>query len=566
MKNDFFKDLNELFVKEAPDLKISEDDSHHYFVIDENETEISTFPILQHEERYIWPDNADCDIHLSVYYDGQCSDVLRMKASDLFNLNAYITKFGNKPFAAFTKNSWVLFFTVIKAMLAQIKQQTVYMYSGWTGDLNKFLHGNCLIDECSVLTVQSSLVKNDVLLSNKPNQEIVRAVDDIVRRLYGNKLIGYILLMYLFLSCTKQRTVLTCHTCPEFSLDLDGKTGSCKTSTALAVYNTVDGSVSSFEDTQASIRRMLQANKAGATIVDDYKVSNAKNDTKYEQIVRLCGDSNTTGKYVSGNKVVDDLITGMCVITGERRPNLQQSSYSRILLIDVNSNPVNLAVLTELQESKAEINSLVVLFVQHILKKPDFDNNLVAMFHKQREELLQDPQYQGMHKRYYGMAAWLSAIWSVYVDFMQQYGVAVEYDFDTEIKKYIYEQHCRYNDDPIKLFHAGYLELLSANELVVVSNEGIEDVNFDVVEYDNMLFIKSNSVYKKVCAFWLAKGIEFPCSERKLRQLLWDIGILEQVRGNMTTEKKTHNNRSFSGYYLLKNTFLNCGGKKHEKF
>ena len=236
------------------------------------------------------------------------------------------------------------------------------------------------------------------------------------------------------------------------------------------------------------------------------------------------------------------------------------------MFIDVNSNPVNLAVLTELQESKAEINSLVVLFIQHILKNPDFDNDLVAMFHKCRKELLQDPQYQGMHKRYYGMAAWLSAIWSVYVDFMQQYSVDVKYDFDTEIKKYIYEQHCRYNDDPIKLFHAGYLELLSANELVVVSNEGIEDVNFDVVEYDNRLFIKSNSVYKKVCAFWQAKGIEFPCSERKLRQHLLNRDILVPDKGRVTVEKKTKNNRSFSGYYLFKNTFLNCGGKNYEEF
>lgn len=372
--------------------------------------------------------------------------------------------------------------------------------------------------------------------------------------------------MYLLLSHSKQRFVQTYRLCPEFVLSIVGETGSYKTTTSLALFNTYDSSVSSFEDSIASIRRMIQTNKAGVTLVDDYKISNTENDKKYEKLVRLSGDVQTTGKYVVGNKVIDELITGLTVITGEKRPSLQTSSYSRILFLDLELFPINLEVLTELQKSKADINSFIVLFIQFIMQDIDFDASCRTLFEKHRDELLQDTSIKGMHGRYYSMCAWLAMMWDVYAEFLCQHGVNMEYDFKSEIKSYIYSQHSMYDNNPIKLFKIGYMELVSSNEIIVADKNGFDNLNFDVIQYDEKLFLRSNGAYKKICKYWQDKGIDFSCSERKLRKLLYEAGILKDNGGKFTVEKKTKDNRSYSGYYLFKNIFINYGGTIDEKF
>ena len=565
MQSDFCKNLNLLFSKHATGLRYVKDESNKSFIFDDNENKINTFPILKYEERYLSLNDAESYTYLSICSYGQCTGIVRIKSSAVFNSSTFISKFGNKPFASFNDNSWVIFFTVIKVMLTEIEQRVVYEYSGWNKDLDKYLFGNLLIDANNILPIQTTLVKTDSLLSDKNGTEVCQNVDNIAKHISGSQLIGYIFLIYLLSSHSKQRFIQKYRLSLEFVLSIVAATSSYKTETSLAFFNTYDGSVSSFEDSFASIRRMFQANKSGITIVDDYKISSSLNDRKYEKIVRLSGDAQTTGKYVSGNKVVDELITGMSVITGEKRPSLQQSSYSRILFVDLERFSIDLNFLTDLQNSKADINSFIVLFVQYIIQNDEFDKTCIDLFQKHRDELLQDAEYKGMHGRYYNMYGWLAAMWDMYVKFLQKYGICTEFDFKTEIKSYIYSQHCMYDNNPVKLFKIGYTELLNSNELIVIDNSAVDGLTFDVIQYDDKLFLKSNSVYKKVCQFWTDKGIDFSCGERKLRQYLHEAGILEVRNGKYTVEKKTKDNRSYSGYYLLKNIFMNYGGNKDDE-
>ena len=565
MQSDFCKNLNLLFSKHATGLRYVKDEANKSFIFDDNENKINTFPILKYEERYLSLNDAESYTYLSICSYGQCTGIVRIKSSAVFNSSTFISKFGNKPFASFNDNSWVIFFTVIKVMLTEIEQRVVYEYSGWNKELDKYLFGNLLIDANNILPIQTTLVKTDTLLSYKNGTEVCQNVDNIAKHISGSQLIGYIFLIYLLSSHSKQRFIQKYRLSLEFVLSIVAATSSYKTATSLAFFNTYDGSVSSFEDSFASIRRMFQANKSGITIVDDYKISSSLNDRKYEKIVRLSGDAQTTGKYVSGNKVVDELITGMSVITGEKRPSLQQSSYSRILFVDLERFSIDLDFLTDLQNSKADINSFIVLFVQYIIQNDEFDKICIDLFQKHRDELLQDAEYKGMHGRYYNMYGWLAAMWDMYVKFLQKYGICAEFDFKTEIKSYIYSQHCMYDNNPVKLFKIGYTELLNSNELIVIDNSAVDGLTFDVIQYDDKLFLKSNSVYKKVCKFWTDKGIDFSCGERKLRQYLHEAGILEVRNGKYTVEKKTKDNRSYSGYYLLKNIFMNYGGNKDDE-
>ena len=564
--HNFCENLNSVFLKNAPELRYEVDKLHNGFVTDDNENKINTIPIPEYEDRYLSLNNSESYIYLSICSYGHCTDIVRIKSNALFNKSTFISCFGNKPFATFNNDSWHMFFRIINITMPECEQRVVYEYSGWSKDLDKYLFGNLSITADEVSSIQTTLVKTDTVLSEKAAADVCKNINNIFRNISCNELIGYILLIYLLMSHCKQRTVEKCRLCPEFVLSIIGKTNSFKTATSIAIFNTYDGSVSSFEDTPASIRRMFQANKSGVTIIDDYKTSSPSNDAKYEKLVRLSGDSQTTGKYVCGNNVVDELITGLSVITGEKRPQLQQSSYSRILFVDLEQFPISLSFLTELQNSKADMNSFILLFVKFILNNKDFDTECIKLSTKYRDKLLHDTDYTGMYRRYYSMYGWFAAIWDMYIKFLHQYGICTEFDFYTEMKAYIYSQHRMYDDNPIKLFKKGYTELLDSNEIAFISNNSIDGLDFDVIECDSKLFIKSNAVYKKVCRYWSDKGIDFPCSERKLRQELYNAGLLLAHNGKLTVEKKTKDNRSYSGYYLLKNLFMNYGGTDDEKF
>ena len=112
--------------------------------------------------------------------------------------------------------------------------------------------------------------------------------------------------------------------------------------------------------------------------------------------------------------------------------------YSRILFVDLEQFPISLSFLTELQNSKADINSFIVLFAKFILNNKDFDTECIKLSAKYRDKLLHDTDYAGMYRRYYSMYGWFAAIWDMYIKFLHQYGICTEFDFYTEMKAYIY--------------------------------------------------------------------------------------------------------------------------------
>lgn len=559
MLNDFGTNLNSLFMQRAPNLRFEEDETLYGVVIDDKKRMINTIPILEYEERYLSADSSMSYIYLYIRSYGHQEETVCIKSSELFNSKTFIKSYGNKPFADFDNDEWNIFFEVMRVTLLEIDQRVVYTYSGWTKDFDSYLFGNLMVDTYDVMEIETSLVKSRTPLSRKSAAEVCKIVNEIAKSISSNPLVGYSMITYLMLSHTKPRFVIAYRKGPEFIVCIVGETGSFKTNASIGMFNTHDGTVASFEDTLASVRRVFQSCKSGVTIVDDYKTSSPKNDAQFEKLVRLSGDIQTTGKYVSGNTVVDELITGMSVITGEVRPKLQQSSYSRILFLDVGDNPISQEYLTLLQDSKAEINSFIVLFIQFILQKEDYDEDTLESVKKYREELSRDVNSKGMHKRYYSMYAWLATMWDWYEMLMSKYGVSVDFDFKSQIREYIRSQHNLYDNDPIRLFKEAYIELVATNEIVIVDKKGVDNRDFDVIDHDGELFFKSNGAFKKISRFWQAKGIDFNVSEKKLRVLLHQAGILEQIKGKMTVERKTKANESYSGYYLYKSNLLNYG-------
>ena len=244
------ENINSLLARKAPELSF-EESVFGDFISDKNANiQIHTFPILEYEERYISINESVSYTYFSLYYYGKCSEVVRVRSTALFNSNTYIEKFGNKPFVGFNQESWDMFFELIFLMLEEIEQREIYQYSGWNSTLDQYIFGNIRIEADELCRIQTNQVKKDTLLSEINKEEIVKIINKIAENLSrGKPLAGYTMLMYLIMGHLEPRFVERFIKSFEFALSVVGMTGTGKTSTLKAIFNTCDLSVLSFEDT-----------------------------------------------------------------------------------------------------------------------------------------------------------------------------------------------------------------------------------------------------------------------------------------------------------------------------
>lgn len=556
-----YKNLNSIMEKRHEALQLNECDGH-YHVKCETCT-LYTIPLIICEERHIFSNSSKCQTQIMLGGRDEY-EAVTFNSERINNPNDFIAAFGNKPFADFTKEAWSLFRHIIYLQLSSIEQRKIYCFYGWIKDNDGYIIGNKLIERCSVSDIESSLVKNPVSISNISEKEVCERMNNIAENISSDPFVGNILFLYNLLGHLKQRLCKTKNTAPEFLMMLIGQTGSFKTSVANAIFNPIGLPCCSFEDSEAAIRRSLQATSSGTLIVDDFKCQNKENNKKLEVLTRISGDITTAAKRVTAGEVDKPQPTGMVVVTGEERPHLQSSSYARIMFIDLNIHYINKEYLSQLQNNKDITNAFVANFIRHIIQDQNFDNEIVDLFTQIRDAFINETPFAGMHGRYYEMYAWFDVLWLYYTNYLTKNGVRPRIDFEITLKNRIYQQYCFFDNNPVKLFCKGFLELKAKNELIIIEGvRELSDPDFDVIDYTDTFFVKSGNAYKKVRAYWKINGMDFPYSERALRNSLHDEGLLQPHAGKNTFEKKI-SGKSISGYTILKNTFLNYGGNCDE--
>lgn len=559
---DFKTNFNSMFEEKGLEIRFVEDESYDGVIVDEDH-KLNAFPIVNKEEKIKYKNDNECFLDVSLYSRGKVTEAIKIKSTQLDKADSYISKFGAKPFADFNGNDWENFFLIAKTILAYAEQETTYSYMGYSNDLESCIFGSLEIDANNVMQVRSSMLKQEVIVSDAPMQAVCKKVNDIFLNITKEPFVGYTLMLHGLLGLIKPRMIRTYNLAPGHLIAIIGTTGSFKTSTATAVFNPLGITNASFEDTEASTRKIFQDCGIGITIIDDYKIQNAKTDEKFEKIIRMAGDVGATSKKMVGDKVCGDSVEGMAVITGEVRPRLQDSSYARALFIDLDRSPVDKEVLTRLQNGQAEYLKFLTAFIQHTMDS-DFDEDILNRFNVLRDELMKNESYR-MHSRYYSMYAWIVCVWEVYVRFVASFGVNIDYDYPQKLLEQLYNQHCMYENDPVKLFKKAYFELLDSNKLVVVKSGDVRNKDFDIIDYSDTLFVQNGSLYEKVCAHLKKQGIEFPCSEQRLRNYLYAVDVLKQENGKNTKEKKI-NGKSCSGYFLYKYYLNSYGGNDNEEF
>ena len=541
-------------------------DGNEIYITDSDGGKLNVFPIPIEEERTMKTNSSECAIKISLVSGGVCSEPISFKSSSIFDIKRYVEVFGATTFAEFDEEMWNTFFRVLKAALSSTPQCEVYTYNGWNRELDAYLFGNIRVTAHECTDVKSTAVRNRIdILRDKSPSDVCSAVDGIVRDLFDDQFVGYTLLMFCVMSYLKPACVNRYGSGPSCLLGIVGESGSYKTSLAMALFNSANVVSCSFEDTRPAIQRTLKANLSGTIVIDDYKCRNTSNDSKYERLIRIAGDVYTNAKIVDESKVSDTPVTSMPIITGEVRPRLQQSSYSRVLFVDLGDNPVNREALSALQSSREKLNTFIVLFLQFLMSKGDVYRDLLSDVEQIRDAALRDSGTSAMHGRYYDMYAWNLVVWKLYVSFMRHNNLKVEFPFGDNMLEFVRRQSDYYDSDPVKMFASAYAAMYAKNEVTVKQCRTPKDLNFDVLDFDDKLFVRSKLVYMKICSYYERQGLNFPVSEAKLRKMLKEKGLLyERCAGKTTCERKTIDNASYSGFYVFKNLFLKYGGTDDE--
>lgn len=442
-------------------------------------------------------------------------------------------------------------------MLKEVKTKVIYLYQGWNKDLSYYILDKYKIGVNDVSEVINGMAESQFKLSTQPdngtlsNHMMSRYFKVLKHRLYP-KILLCVSLLAMFTTQLQQTDNQ-----PQFSIFIKGRFNRGKSSSVKALINPWNGQTFSFEDTEAVLKQALKLYRDVLLIIDDMSKSKRPGMiSKNERIIRLAGDTTTSAQKMMGGKIDNSNVTCMPLITGEDIPQLQNSSYTRMLILSYDDDEVDWDILAELQENTSLTTWFYIKFLQFSMSTDDFTEELLKLFAKYRAKYREKFKKYDISNRYVDICAWILAMWTKVREFFASMGKQVdESSFVMDFEKLMMKTGMKYSQkSSSQLFLMALFNLIENNRLNIVSfAEAKDGAVFDIFEKDGIYFIKSGVVFDKVKGYCDSLNIDFYESERSIRKELDSYGLIQKFRDYTTTEFKDRNNRGVSGFYLLKN-------------
>lgn len=449
--------------------------------------------------------------------------------------------------------------------LRTVNTQTVYSRQGWYNRGEYYILGNYKIDKTNLTKIENKSRHSDIDLGAMPNNEALARHMGNYFRLLRHDVNAKILLCVSLLAMFTTRLQKTAYQ-PQFATFIKARYNTGKSSSAKVLTNPWGGASYSFEDTEAVLRQALKTHNDVLLLIDDMSKSKRPGMVnKNEKIIRMAGDTTTSSMKMMGGKIDDSIVGCMTLMTGEDIPQLQNSSYTRMLILEFCDNEVDWDILTELQGNASMTTWFFIRFIQYSLNMERFIQKLTDVFVQHRHGYMQKFKTYGISNRFVDMAAWIIAMWNMVKEFFVAIGEPIrEDDFVVKCEDLILKLGMRYSHkSPSQLFLAALFNLIENNRLNIVSfAEAKDGTAFDIFEKDGVYFIKSGAVYDKVKAHYDSLNLDFYESERAVRKDLDACGLLQKHGKYLTSEFKDKNNRSISGFYLFVNNAREYMSKK----
>lgn len=440
---------------------------------------------------------------------------------EMKNIKFIYNKWGMNQFPLVDGKGVKILCMVYSAIALTIQSEDVYSFStGWLNN-NELLLKNLLISSSEVKNIRNSTVKKELCLSDMTQKQVYEFINYHYFPVMKNKVYSITMFIFLILGILYPRFLEESDYVPSFGLYIYGRTGTRKTTSVMAMLNPFRERVASFEDTLASIVELFKTLGLGYFILEDLKDMTPEAIAIINRIIRLIGDTTTQSNKMSGGKVLNKPISSLCVITGKEKLHLQESSIARLLLLEYDSNTVDLAKLETLEKSQSELRTAVIFIIQQFISNKDIIGDIHSKVIEHRNKLTAKLQTREIHGRYVMMVSWLTVIYEMLHMWMADVGIEIDFNYPEEIEKFVLEQHYAYKKDPIIIFGKSLFDLLNCNEFSIITEaEFAAGRRADIIDYDSEWFIASGTVYNKIKRYVERDQNTLNFSEKALRASL----------------------------------------------
>lgn len=480
-------------------------------------------------------------LECKILFDSGLPQKIDIFVRDISSICKIITKRFSKAWVNYDiKNVEKYIENEFRKKTEKCKVLKIYTQAGWLKMSKDYLYihdamimgEKCLVE--TGLTLQSMHInsKNEIL--------------QIVKKswgLYGDKISLAVMLMFSFLGVL-WRPFNEAGFPPHFTLFLNGKTGSLKTTIGKILYTQLcepefrDSPRRIDSDTAVSLERaVVLKGRDTVTLIDDFspaKTENKKRDMtdKLEMIIRMVGDGSSKSR---SNASLEDCrgggVQGVVVLTGELMGK-GVSSNLRCLYCKMQRELVDLENVTWFQNHPAAYGTLIAEFAKSIgLQWDSVVNFIQANFNKVREECVQVLN----ERRLIDSATTLIITAYIVEDFLKRWcqipekEVALIFDGIGEkiLQSAMISQSLSIEESPAKIF-VKTVDNLERIGLIRIKNGKMqmEDLTeFDGFCVNNYLYLNPELTHKKVVQFLRQSNVFFPFDVKELETMLAEDSI-----------------------------------------
>lgn len=332
----------------------------------------------------------------------------------------------------------------------------------------------------------------------------------------------------------------------DYILFLQGKTGTRKSSLsalALCHYGNFDRDhfPSSFRDTTNSIEKKAFITKDLLNVIDDFnpEVNGKQKLETMEKLYAMYGDRVGRTRMSKDGSTLKLPYTarGLCLVTGEVKPDVAQSRIARSLFINLKQDSLNLQKLTELQNNSEQLSFAMMNFIQWVIdNEAELMNNLVSKFKSFREN--QDNQKHGRTNEIINV---LILGFTAFLQFILEKGVItiekknkLEEQADILLNELVEEQTTEIEElKPTEMFYNAIDQLFSTKAIQVLDygtgcsfeNSSGTNVGF-YNSSEKMYYFFPDIIYQKVVEFYNKQNVKFPINSTTLWKYMNEENLL----------------------------------------
>jgi len=438
-----------------------------------------------------------------------------------------------------------------------------YNYIGWKNSLTSTFYANSRV----YVTANKIIGFNSKQLKTIPNSELSKfslstnncSIKDNYKFVVDKMLqvappeITYTALAFQLLSLTTTLLINNPYK-PSFIYYLHGRSGSRKTTLAKLFFNVFEGFKEivpiNFTATISAIEQLMLNFRDTTLLIDDIAPAVTKHDAneqkrKLEGIIRTYGDNVGRKK----NSRLDFTPQGFCAITAETNIIDNKSSYVRSYIVELESESVNLELLSFIQENKDSYSSFISEYIADI--SPLYMSQLVHNF-KNNKKLFQDMgSYEVAHGRSVEIAAWLLSSFQQFLLFGHKNRILIpQINLLENMKRVLHKwiiqtsNTSSYITNVIR-FRNAVNELIASSQYAFVKlfrkdkKQSYKPVNTKIIGYkdEQYLYFLPDILCKALTSFYNGTDTPFNISKKQLIHELDEYGYI--VSDNNIDNTKT---------------------------